>query len=323
MENFGFRIVTKPSGTLFYDVKNHCYAKKALEIAEIGEEKLPRILGSVDVAGTPSQEFLSLLSVNPEAKVVVGGGDQAMGALGTGTIKEKTMHIQLGTSGVVYVCQESYKENKNQAIHHFADASGKYLLMGVTLNAAGALAWWTDDVLESSSVAKELEGIDALDTGDLLFLPYLNGERSPINDPFAKGVFYGINIAHDRKYMNKAVIEGVGLALYDSYKEILKTVGEVHKIRIIGGGSKSPAWCQIMADIFNHEISLINTNDGGSLGAIVLAMVADHKFASIEEAADHLIWDTETYVPNPKMHAYYERKYRAFKKLYRTLKEMR
>ena len=71
MENFGFRIVTKPSGTLFYDVKNHCYAKKALEIAEIGEEKLPRILGSVDVAGTPSQEFLSLLSVNPEAKVVV------------------------------------------------------------------------------------------------------------------------------------------------------------------------------------------------------------------------------------------------------------
>ena len=132
------------------------------------------------------------------------------------------MHIQLGTSGVVYVCKESYKENKNQTIHHFAEASGKYLLMGVTLNAAGALAWWTDDVLESSSVAKELEGIDALDTGDLLFLPYLNGERSPINKPFAKGVFYGINIAHDRKYMNKAVIEGVGLALYDSYKEILK-----------------------------------------------------------------------------------------------------
>ncbi|MCL2370395.1 MAG: xylulokinase [Firmicutes bacterium] len=309
--------VSDNSGTLYFDVKNKIWSKDMLSVIGIDEGQLPKIYESFEVVGTVSKKFSTLTGLSTNTKVVAGGGDQAVGAIGTGTIDGEGISVSLGTSGVVFASTDEYK-NVGEGIHSFCHSNGKYHLMGCMLSCAGSLEFWLNNILNTTEFDKDVEAIKGASAGGLFFLPYLAGERSPINDPNAKGTFFGLTLGHTREDMTRAVVEGVSLGLKDCY---LHMGINAKYARVIGGGVKSPEWLQILADCLGIEIRTLKTNEGGGLGAIILAMVADWAYKDIEQATKKLITYKNHYTPNPSKTKFYNDKYTKFKQLYSLLQK--
>lgn len=311
--------VSDDSGTLYFDVKNRAWSAPMLGIIGITEEQLPAIFESTDVIGHVSEEFAAASGLPVSAKVVMGGGDQAVGAVGTGTVKEGRMFFSLGTSGVVFAPCAEFAASTNGGMHVFRHANGRFHFMGCMLSAAGSMQWWSEEVT-GMSVGDLLDEMPGVCTDAPIFLPYLMGERSPINDPNAKGAFYGINLAHKRADLTKAVVDGICFGLKDCYDNILGMGAEAGFARVIGGGSRSDKWMQILSDITGLELRRINTSDGAGLGAVILAMVGTGAVKSLDEACDRLIRDTDVFRPSESEHRAYAEKFAAFKELYARLK---
>ena len=311
--------VSDDSGTLYFDVKNRAWSAPMLGIIGITEEQLPAIFESTDVIGHVSEEFAAASGLPVSAKVVMGGGDQAVGAVGTGTVKEGRMFFSLGTSGVVFAPCAEFAASTNGGMHVFRHANGRFHFMGCMLSAAGSMQWWSEEVT-GMSVGDLLDEMPGGCTDAPIFLPYLMGERSPINDPDAKGAFYGINLAHKRADLTKAVVDGICFGLKDCYDNILGMGAEAGFARVIGGGSRSDKWMQILSDITGLELRRINTSDGAGLGAVILAMVGTGAVTSLDEACDRLIRDTDVFLPSESEHRAYAEKFSAFKELYARLK---
>ena len=311
--------VSDDSGTLYFDVKNRAWSAPMLGIIGITEEQLPAIFESTDVIGHISEEFAAASGLPVSAKVVMGGGDQAVGAVGTGTVKEGRMFFSLGTSGVVFAPCAEFAASTNGGMHVFRHANGRFHFMGCMLSAAGSMQWWSEEVT-GMSVGDLLDEMPGGCTDAPIFLPYLMGERSPINDPDAKGAFYGINLAHKRADLTKAVVDGICFGLKDCYDNILGMGAEAGFARVIGGGSRSDKWMQILSDITGLELRRINTSDGAGLGAVILAMVGTGAVPSLDEACDRLIRDTDVFLPSESEHRAYAEKFAAFKELYARLK---
>ena len=311
--------VSDDSGTLYFDVKNRAWSAPMLGIIGITEAQLPAIFESTDVIGHISEEFAAASGLPVSAKVVMGGGDQAVGAVGTGTVKEGRMFFSLGTSGVVFAPCAEFAASTNGGMHVFRHANGRFHFMGCMLSAAGSMQWWSEEVT-GMSVGDLLDEMPGVCTDAPIFLPYLMGERSPINDPDAKGAFYGINLAHKRADLTKAVVDGICFGLKDCYDNILGMGAEAGYARVIGGGSRSDKWMQILSDITGLELRRINTSDGAGLGAVILAMVGTGAVPSLDEACDRLIRDTDVFLPSESEHRAYAEKFAAFKELYARLK---
>ena len=311
--------VSDDSGTLYFDVKNRAWSAPMLGIIGITEEQLPAIFESTDVIGHVSEEFAAASGLPVSAKVVMGGGDQAVGAVGTGTVKEGRMFFSLGTSGVVFAPCAEFAASTNGGMHVFRHANGRFHFMGCMLSAAGSMQWWSEEVT-GMSVGDLLDEMPGVCTDAPIFLPYLMGERSPINDPNAKGAIYGINLAHKRADLTKAVVDGICFGLKDCYDNILGMGAEAGFARVIGGGSRSDKWMQILSDITGLELRRINTSDGAGLGAVILAMVGTGAVPSLDEACDRLIRDTDVFLPSESEHRAYAEKFAAFKELYARLK---
>ena len=311
--------VSDDSGTLYFDVKNRAWSAPMLGIIGITEEQLPAIFESTDVIGHISEEFAAASGLPVSAKVVMGGGDQAVGAVGTGTVKEGRMFFSLGTSGVVFAPCAEFAASTNGGMHVFRHANGRFHFMGCMLSAAGSMQWWSEEVT-GMSVGDLLDEMPGVCTDAPIFLPYLMGERSPINDPNAKGAFYGLNLAHKRADLTKAVVDGICFGLKDCYDNILGMGAEAGFARVIGGGSRSDKWMQILSDITGLELRRINTSDGAGLGAVILAMVGTGAVPSLDEACDRLIRDTDVFLPSESEHRAYAEKFAAFKELYARLK---
>lgn len=307
--------VSDLSGTLFFDVKNRCYSKKILDILGVTEDQLPKVYNSYEVIGTVKEEFKELCGLEPTCKVVIGGGDQAVGATGTNTLAAGAMSVSLGTSGVVFVPSEEYSYEPNGLVHSFRHTTGNFHLMGCTLSAMGSLKWWLEDILGTYDYAKELSSMPET-ISDIIFLPYLMGERSPINDPLAKGYFSNLSLFYKRSDLTKAVVEGICFSLFDVFTVMRNNGVKATSARVIGGGTKSKEFMQILADIFGIEMKTITTKDGGALGAIILAMVGDGLYKSPEEAASKLVHDKDSYFPNPEKHVQYLEKFAKYKELY-------
>ena len=309
--------ITDLSGTLFFDVKNRKYSKFLLDIASINEEMLPEIHDSFDVIGYISEDFAKNSNLNKNVKVVVGGGDQAVGATGTNTLEDNSLFMSLGTSGTVFASSSTYKVDKEGRIHSFRHTNGKYHLMGCTLCASLSLKWWLEDILETKDYDKELGNLPE-EISDIIFLPYLMGERSPINDPNAKGMFSSLNAIYKRRDLTKAVVEGISFSLFDNLR-VMEDLGlKFKEARVIGGAAKSSSFLKILADITGLKLKTINTTDGGSLGAIILAMVGDGLYKTLSEASNDLVKDIKVYEPNLVNHEKYLLKFKKYKNLYES-----
>lgn len=314
--------VSDASGMLLLDVKNRCWSDEMCEICGIRKEQLAQIFESYEVVGTLLPEIAEELGLFPEVKVIAGAGDNAAAAVGTGTVGDGMCNISLGTSGTIFISSRSFCVDSNNALHAFAHADGKYHLMGCMLSAASCNKWWMDDIIGTSDYAKEQAEITGLGENHVFFLPYLMGERSPHNNPNARGTFIGMTMDTTRADMTQAVLEGVAFALRDSF-EVAKSLGiHIERTKICGGGAKSPLWKKIMANVLGIKVDMIESEEGPGYGGAILAAVGCGEFASVEEAADKLVKVVGTVEPDPELTAKYEERYQQFRQIYPACKEL-
>lgn len=311
--------VSDASGLLLLDIEKRTWSREMLEYIGVEEEQLPKLYESYEVTGKLTEEVKKELGLSGEILVVGGAGDQAAGAIGTGTVKEGIVSVTLGTSGVVFAAHNEYAVDKDNRLHAFCHANGKYHSMGVMLSAASSLKWWVEDVNKGMTFEELLAEAEEVDPSHLIFLPYLLGERTPYPDPNARGTFIGMDMKTTRGAMTRAVLEGVAFGLKDML-EILKDMNvPIHQIRVIGGGAKSDLWKQIIADIFGQEIQEINTNQGGALGAAILAGMGAGAYSDIEEACATFIKAVGSVKPNKENVKKYEKIYRLYVEGYKSL----
>ena len=313
--------VSDASGTLYFDVKNRSWSKEMCEILSIKPEWLPKIFESYEAVGTVLPEVAAELGIPQTVKIAAGAGDNAAAAVGTGTVGDGACNISLGTSGTVFISSKKFGVDENNALHSFDHADGTYHLMGCMLSAASCNKWWMDDIIGTQNYADEQAKIDRLGENHVFFLPYLMGERSPHNDPNARGTFIGLTMDSSRADMTQAVLEGVAFALRDSF-EVAKSLGiKIDRTKICGGGAKSPLWKKMIANILGVKVDVLENEEGPSMGGAMLAAVACGEYASVEEAAKAIVRVSGTVEPDPELTAKYEERYQIFKQLYPICKD--
>ncbi|MGL5278730.1 MAG: xylulokinase [Cetobacterium sp.] len=308
------------SGMLLLDVKNRKWSEKMLDFLEIKESQLPKLFESYEVVGSLKEDLKNTLSLKNDIKIVAGGGDQAVGAIGVGAVNEGVLSVALGTSGVVFASSSKCVVDKEGRLHSFCHGNGEYHQMGVMLSAAASLKWWIEDIEKTKDYNKLLlEAEEAKFDKNLQFLPYLMGERTPHNNPFARGSLTGLNIQHKRGDVTRAILEGITFGLKDTL-EIIKDMNiDVRSVRVSGGGAKSEFWQQIIANIFEVDVDVVNSTEGPAYGAGILAMVGDGIYKDVNTACFNLIKVMSSKNPNKIVENMYREKYEIFKKLYPIL----
>lgn len=312
------------SGMLLLDVKNRRWSKEMMEICGVREEQLPKLYESYEPIGKLLPKVAEELGLDSNITVVAGAGDNAAAAVGTGTVSDGRCNISLGTSGTVFISSDTFSVDESNGLHSFCHADGGYHLMGCMLSAASCNKWFCEDILDSTDYAGEQVAIsdDKLGNNDIFFLPYLMGERSPINDTDARGTFVGLRADTTRSDMVQAVLEGVVFAIRDNV-ETAKAQGiEIKSSGLCGGGAKSPLWQRILCNVLNIEITIPQTEQGPGYGGALLAMVGTGEFASVKECADRFVEVKKRLVPEPEIVARYEEKYNKFKQIYPTMKDL-
>jgi len=312
------------SGMLLLDVEHKCWSKEMLEICGITEDQMPKLFESFDCIGTVKPDIAKALGIGENVKVAAGAGDNAAAAVGTGVVGEGGCNISLGTSGTVFISSKSFGVDNNNALHAFAHADGGYHLMGCMLSAASCNKWLLEDIFGTSDHVGEQAPItdEKLGENHVFFLPYLMGERSPINDTNARGTFIGMTMDTTRADLVQAVLEGVAYAIRDSV-EVARSLGIViNSSKICGGGAKSPLWKRIFANVLNAELECLESEQGPGMGGAMLAMVACGDYPDVQSVCDKLVHVASTVKPEPELVAKYEARYQQFKKIYPAVKAL-
>jgi xylulokinase len=310
------------AGTLLFDLAARDWSPEILDALGIDPAWLPRALEGPAVSGAITSAAAEETGLRAGTPVVAGGGDQAANAVGVGAVDPGVVALSLGTSGVIFAATDRPLFDARGRIHAFCHAvPGRWHLMSVMLSAAGSLRWFRDAIAPGA-------GYDAL-TGwaaevsagsdGLWFLPYLTGERSPYPDPLARGAFVGLTVRHDRRHLARAVLEGVAYGLRDGLDLVVAAgVPAPSQIRASGGGTTSPLWRQILADVLDAEIAIMDTTEGAAYGAAVLAAVGAGWQPTVQAAVAAYVNATPAAAPGPAAAVYAERR-QIYRELYPAL----
>jgi len=306
------------SGMLLLDVEHKCWSREMLEICGISETQMPRLFESFECIGMVKPEIAGILGLGADVKVCAGAGDNAAAAVGTGVVGEGGCNISVGTSGTVFISSEKFGVDDSNGLHAFAHADGGWHLMGCMLSAASCNKWLMEEVFRTNDYSGEQTAIpeEKLGRNHVFFLPYLMGERSPINDTNARGTFIGMTMDSTREDLTLAVLEGVAFAIRDSV-EVARSLGIViNSSKICGGGAKSALWKRIFANVLNCELQIPVSEQGPGMGGAMLAMVACGEYDSVKSCCEKLTSVASTVQPEPELVAKYEARYQQFKKIY-------
>lgn len=312
------------SGMLLLDVEHKRWSEQMMALCGVNEAQLPRLYESWQSVGTVKPEIASALGLSDHVVVCAGAGDNAAAAVGCGVVGDGGCNISLGTSGTVFITSKQFTVDNANALHSFAHADGGYHLMGCLLSAASCNKWWMEEILKTDAYAQEQSSItlEKLGQNDVYFLPYLMGERSPHNDPAARGAFFGLRMDTTRADMTQAVLEGVAFAFKDCV-EIAKAQGiQIPVSRVCGGGAKSVLWRTILANVLGIALELPQTEQGPGYGGAMLAAVSCGQWPSVAACAEALIQIQETTHPTPELTAAYAKRYETWRKLYPAVKNV-
>jgi len=310
------------AGTLLFDLAARDWSPEVLAALGIDAAWMPPTFEGPEITGLVSAEAAELTGLRPGTPVVAGGGDQAANAVGVGAVVAGTMALSLGTSGVIFATTDRPIFEPHGRVHAFCHAvPGRWHFMSVMLSAAGSLRWFRDALapgVEFGDLVALAADVPAGSAG-LRFLPYLSGERSPHPDPLARGAFVGLTLAHDRRHLTRAVLEGVAFGLRDGL-DLMVAAGmpAPAQIRASGGGTVSPLWRQILADVLDAEIAIVNTSEGAAYGAGLLAAVGAGWFPTVGDATSALVTATPVAAPGPDAAAYAEA-HATYRELYPAL----
>lgn len=339
--------VSDASGTSLFDVGQRRWSDEMLGALEVPRAWLPEVTESPVVSAHVSADAARATGLAAGTPVVAGAGDQAAGAVGTGSVRAGITSVVLGTSGVVFATSDTYRVEPEGRLHAFCHAvPGKWHLMGVMLSAAGSFRWYRDVLGGPEQAVAAQTGQDVYDIltaqaaqapagcEGLIFLPYLSGERTPYPDPDARAVFFGLTLRHGKAHLTRAVLEGVAYGLRDSL-ELVRALDAEHPVTqvvVSGGGARSALWRQIFADVFGAEIVTVNATEGAAYGAALLAGVGAGVYTSVENACDTVVRVTGRDRPGDAapVYAEYYQRYRAlypalapqFRALSRTVQQI-
>ena len=295
-----------------------------LDICGITEKQMPKLYESYDCIGTVKPEIAKRLGLNENVKVAAGAGDNAAAAVGTGVVGEGGCNISLGTSGTVFISSEKFGVDDSNGLHAFAHADGGWHLMGCMLSAASCNKWLLEDILGTSDHNGEQSAIaeEKLGENHVFFLPYLMGERSPINDTNARGTLIGMTMDTCRADLVQAVLEGVAFAIRDSV-EVARSLGiSIHTSKICGGGAKSALWKRILANVLDCALEVPVSEQGPGMGGAMLAMVACGAYENVNTCCEKLVSVASTVEPDPELVAKYKARYQQFRKIYPAMKTL-
>jgi len=311
------------SGTLLLDVAHRRWSREVAEAAGIPMAWLPRLFEGPEICARISETGAAATGLAVGTPVAAGAGDQGAGAVGMGIVGPGSVSATIGTSGVVFASTDRPAMDPLGRLHTFCHAApGLWHVMGVTNGAGLSLRWFRDTFAPgadydqlTAEAAKAPPGSDGL-----LWAPYLFGERTPHLDPQARAAFVGITASHTRAHCVRAVMEGVAFSLRDTFSLFSDLKVPVARIRLGGGGARSPLWQQIQADVYGHSVELLAADEGGAFGAALLAGVAIGAWPSVEAACAasvHVARQIE-----PKHAAAMDQAYQSFRRLYPALREI-
>ncbi len=330
--------ISDAAGTCLLDVKHGRWSREVLEALEIDPELLPPVVAADKVAGTITEEVAALTDLLPGVPVAGGGADNACAAVGNGVVRPGLALVSIGTSGVVLAYASTPQVDMSgpvPRVHTFNHAVPQaWYLMGVTQGAGLSLRWVRDNIGLPERALERWTGLDAYElltkeaesipagSDGLLFLPYLQGERTPHLDPYARGGWIGLTASHDRRHLIRSVLEGVAFSLKDCSTIIQGQGLPIEQVRVTGGGAKSPLWRQIIADVLGVELVTTNATEGPAFGAALLAGVASGLYPSVLQACEATVRVMERTGSRPEVERVYAQAYETYKALYPALKPL-
>lgn len=326
--------VSDMSGTLLLDQRKRKWSARMLETFQIDADMLPPVLESHEVAGVLTKAAADELGLPAGVKVVAGGGDQPVGAVGNGVVADGMTSATMGTSGVVLAHSRQYRPDPTGRVNTYCAAvAGEYCKFGCVLSAGGSLQWYRN-TLCAAELAQAREKrvdpyqlIDAQAAGEppgcegLFWLPYLTGERTPHADPLARACWIGIDARTTKARLARAVMEGATFAMRDCLALLADGGLRIRQVRLSGGGARSALWRQMQADIYGKTCVTINSDEGPAYGAALLAAVGTGRFDDVRQACDAAIRVTRTVKPTPSRRRLYDKYYARYRQLYPALKD--
>src|SRR5438552_5055402 len=282
------------SGTALLDVKTRQWSEEALRAIDAGlRDKLPPLISSDRPVGSLQPAAAKALGLTGEVLVSAGGGDNMMGAVGTGNTRHGVITASFGTSGTIYACSEKPVIDPVGEIAAFCDSTNRWLPLLCTMNVTAATEMVRHDFGMDLATFDKTAAKAPAGSGGLLLLPYLEGERTP-NVPTGTGVFFGVNQrTFTASHFARATMEGVTLGMNYGLRRLAELGVKPTQIRATGGGAKSKVWRQIMADIFNCEVVTLKVGEGAAYGAALQALwcwrLQQGEKASINEITDHFV----------------------------------
>ena len=316
-----FSDMSDASGTLWMDIMNRQWSEQLLEISKLNINHMPELVEGNQEAGMLSSKLKEKFNFNKNVIVVGGAGDNAASAAGLGVVEENQSFISLGTSGVFFTPTSNFLMNTKDAVHSFCHClPNKWHLMSVMLSASNCLDWICS--LTGNNIADALKNIENYSSNlenifnAPYFLPYLSGERTPHNDPHARGSFHYLKTTTDKSAMQYAVLEGISFGIFDGFNSIQSVNQKFDDIFVVGGGSKSSYWLNLLSSILNRKLSICEQSEfGAALGVARLAMFAD-KQVEDKNSIIKKINIKKSFQPSEKNISSLEKRYLIWKELY-------
>jgi len=322
--------VTDAGGTLLLDTAKRSWSREIINELSIPYDFFPLLYESPQITGRVTKKTAKEISLNKGTPVFAGGADQVMMAIGNGVVEMEGLASSIGTGGLLITVTDHPVIKPDKVLHTIPYAlPEKWILMGAILSGGSSLDWFLSQIVSGEgskelnsyrSFFKKISSTSAASKG-LLFLPYLEGERTPYLDPRARGAFIGLSLHHSRGDLIRAVMEGVIFALRDSLEEFKKLGIKPSYVITSGGGAKNKLWRHIQADVFNLPVFTANTEEASAYGASLIAAVGTGIFSTVEEACESWIKREDEVIPNSKEVKIYEKAYQVYHSLYPKLKD--
>ncbi|WP_346909691.1 xylulokinase [Faecalicatena orotica] len=320
---------------LFETTGGYRWSKYLCQKAGIDIEKLPPLHASTDVVGGLVNQDLINLGIPAQTPVIIGGGDTACATLAAGVTGAGDVCESVGTTNVLTICVDQPKFDRG-FINRCHVVEGKWIYQGALSHTGSSYQWFRDNFCQdlvneadgNTKNAFELmnEEAELANPGcdGLVFLPYMLGERSPIWDPYARGVFFGLSLKTTRREMNRAIMEGCGYGLRQLSEIAERVTGQkIREFTSIGGGAKSETWARIKADITGKDIKILDMNDMAPVGAALLAGVGAGIFTDVYEAAGKVEKKVYKVIKSSNAHEdVYNKRYKVYTELYPQIKEL-
>ncbi len=315
--------ISDASATLAYDIPSNRWSEAILDRVQVPMSFFPKLYSTADAVGCVSAEAAEQTGLSRSTIVVAGGGDQVMQGIGNGVVTPGVASSNIGTAGQLSYRSDSPVLNTSLTTNTFTSyRPDQWLVMGAIMNAGVTLKWF-NSLFESADyddIERMVSGVKP-GSGGVVFLPYLNGERTPHLNPDLSGVLFGVNLNTGRAELTRAVMEGVTYALNEC-RLLCESMGlKADEIIASGGGARSRNWLQIQADVFNTPMKVTDTQEQAGLGAAIAAGAGSGIYKTVEEGCERAVHYRDLIVePDRENHRIYEEYYQIFRETYQSSK---